>query len=97
MIIQIQKFGTTLTSRQSGKEAYLALQQQLQDLQKDEHIELDFEGVVTFTPSWADEFITPLQKKYGDRVHLKNTENPSVKATLGLLQKIREAGPTTFL
>jgi len=88
MIIQLKKFGTTLVSRQAGKEAYAAFQPTLKTLAENENLEVDFEGVITFTPSWGDEFLTPLQKQYGARFFLRNTENPSVQATLGLLEEI---------
>lgn len=89
MIIQLNKFGTTLTSRQDGKEAYNAFLTTLQSVSDDEKIEIDFAGVVTFTPSWADEFITPILDTYGSRMKLMHTDNPSVEATLRLLAKIK--------
>ena len=51
-------------------------------------IEVDFDGVITFTPSWADEFITKLVDRFGDRVFLIKSENPSVVATLSLLKRL---------
>ena len=89
MIIKLNKFGTTLTSRQDGKEAYNAFLSTLHSVSGTEIIEIDFEGVVTFTPSWADEFITPILNEYDSRVKLINRDNPSVKATLTLLEKIK--------
>lgn len=86
MIIELKKFGTTLISRQTGKEAFLALQSFFKDLKDDEVIEVDFDGVLTFSPSWGDEFLTPLLNRYGDMLVLKNTNNPSVRATLEILQ-----------
>jgi hypothetical protein len=88
MIIQLKKFGTTLVSRQAGKEAYSAFQPVLLEIKEGEIVEIDFEGVITFTPSWGDEFLTPLQAKYSDRIILKNTENSSVQATVNLLEEI---------
>ena len=88
MIIQLKKFGTTLISRQLGKEACAAFQPNLNSLSENETIEIDFEGVNTFSPSWGDEFITPIHEKYNTRIILKNTENPSVQATLKLLEQI---------
>ncbi|KKP80174.1 MAG: hypothetical protein A2271_03745 [Candidatus Moranbacteria bacterium RIFOXYA12_FULL_35_19] len=90
MIIQLKKFGTTLISRQAGKEALAAFQPVLNSVGENEKIEIDFEGVNTFTPSWGDEFLTPLQNKFGDRLTMKNTENSSVKATLDLLKDISQ-------
>ena len=87
MIVELKKFGTTLISRQTGKEAFLAFQSALKGVGNDEAIEIDFEGVLTFSPSWGDEFLTPLLNKHGDRLVLKNTGNPSVKATIEILQK----------
>ena len=89
MNIYLKKFGTTLVSRQSGKEALAAFRPQLTTVKKDEKLLIDFDGVITFTPSWADEFLTPLFVEYGDRIVLQNTKNPSVRATLELLEKIK--------
>ncbi len=88
MKIYLKKFGNILVSRQAGREAFAALQTQLKDLKDNDNLEIEFEGVVTFTPSWGDEFLSPLTRKYGARLILLNTENPSVKATLKLLEKI---------
>ena len=88
MRIYLKKFGTTLTSRQSGKEAFLAFQPTLNGVGVGEKIEVDFEGVITFTPSWGDEFLTPLLNKYRDNLSLLNTQNPSVQATLDILEQI---------
>ena len=88
MKIYLKKFGTLLVSRQAGKEAWAAFLPSLSEVGSDEKIEVDFEDVVTFSPSWGDEFLTLLRAKYGERVIYLNTENPSVKATLELLEKI---------
>jgi len=88
MKIELKKFGNILTSRQDGREALAASNPRLQNLTESEQIEIDFEGVITLTPSWADEFVTKLVEQFGDRVTLTNTGNPSVKATLNLLEKL---------
>lgn len=88
MKIELKKFGTTLISRQTGREAFGALQPILKGVKPDENVEVDFDGVLTFSPSWGDEFLTPLLNTYGNRLSLKNTGNPSVQATLEILQKI---------
>ncbi len=85
MIIQLYKFGTTLVSRPSGKEAWLAFQPTLKNTSETEEIIVDFQGVIVLTPSWADEFLTPLKNRFKDRVKLRNTDNPSVTATLAIL------------
>lgn len=90
MKIELKKFGTTLISRQNGREAFAALQPQLSALRENEILELDFEGVVTFSPSWGDEFLSPLVKQYGSKIMLVNTSNLSVKATLELLENINQ-------
>lgn len=87
MIIELKKFGTTLISRQMGREAFAALQSILKEVKNNESIEVDFSGVLTFSPSWGDEFLTPLLNKYGENLVLKNTKNPSVRATLEILEK----------
>lgn len=87
MIIELKKFGNTLISRQAGREALAAFQPTLRDIGPEETIEIDFEGVLTFSPSWADEFLTPLMNEFGDRLVLIETNNPSVKATLEILGK----------
>lgn len=90
MRIELKKFGTTLISRQNGREAFAALQFQITALGENENLELDFEGVITFSPSWGDEFLSPLLREYDTRLILMNTGNPSVKATLELLEKINQ-------
>ena len=87
MIIKLKKFGVILISRHTGKEAFLAFQPALKEVKNNETIEVDFEGVLTFSPSWGDEFLTPLLNKYGEKLTLKNTDNPSVQATLEILEK----------
>lgn len=87
MIITLKKFGTTLVSRPSGKEAWLAFQPVLSEISADEEIVVDFGDVVVLTPSWADEFLTPLNKRFGNKVRLNNINNPSVSATLAILAK----------
>ena len=87
MIIELKKFGNTLISRQAGREALAAFQPTLRNINPAEKLEIDFEGVLTFSPSWADEFLTPLIKEFGDRVILRTTDNPSVKATLEILER----------
>lgn len=89
MYIDVKKFGTVLISRPSGKEAFLVLSESLKEVGKDEKVEVDFEGVQVLTPSWADEFVTPLKEQFEKRLILKNTENPSVKASLETLRKSR--------
>jgi hypothetical protein len=91
MVITLKKFGTTLISRPAGKEAFLAIQPLMRELKDQEKIEVDCEGVMVLTPSWADEFITPFMDQYPDRVTLSHTENPSVKASLETLRKAKQA------
>lgn len=88
MRIDLIKFGTTLTSRQLGKEAYNAFLPYLKSLPSKEGLIIDFSGVNTFSPSWGDEFLTKIIQEYGERVKLINTKNLSVKNTLSLLEKI---------
>lgn len=90
MRIELKKFGTTLISRQAGKEAFSAFQSTIADIGKDEIVEIDFGGVVTFSPSWGDEFLTPLLDRFGDRLILLSTNNPSVKITIKLLEDINK-------
>ncbi len=85
------KFGTVLTSRQAGKEAYAAFLPILTNLSENEEVLVDFEGVSTFSPSWGDEFLTPLQKKFGDLLTVKNVSNPSVSLTISTLERINGA------
>lgn len=90
MTIYLRKFGTTLNGRQFGRESLAAFRPSLKDIKKDEKIVVDFEGVITFTPSWGDEFLSPLLGEFGRRIVLKNTENPSVQATLELLEEVHK-------
>ena len=88
MKIFLQKFGETLISRQSGSEAFKAFQSTLRGLPASESLEVDFTGVLTLSPSWADEFFTPLADQIGGRLILLPSNNLSVKATFELLEEI---------
>lgn len=87
MRIELKKFGTVLTSRPAGKEAYLAAKAYALPRNNKEKIEIDFAGVQVLTPSWADEFLTPLAAEYPGRVSLLPTENASVRAALEIIKK----------
>jgi len=87
MIIDLKKFGTVLVSRPSGKEAWLAFQPTLNNVQENEEVLVDFSGIAVLTPSWADEFLTPLHSRFHENVRLINTDNASIKATLVTLAK----------
>jgi hypothetical protein len=87
MKIYIKKFGTMLVSRPAGKEASLAYDPLLKDVSQDEPIEVDFDGVIVMSPSWAAEFLDPLLARFGERLVLENATNLSVKATLDFLEE----------
>lgn len=87
MIIYLRKFGTMLVSRPSGKEAWLAFQPTLNNVQENEEVTVDFSKLAVLTPSWADEFLTPLNSRFPGKVRLINTDNASIKATLTTLAK----------
>ncbi len=93
MKLQLEKFGKTLISRELGSEAFKAFQSVLRELSKDEDLEIDFSGVLTLSPSWADEFLSPLLDQLGDRLILLPSDNLSVHATLKILQ---EANKSSF-
>jgi len=86
MVIKLNKFGTTLVSHPLGKEAWLAFQPTLINISDNEEIIVDFADVIVLTPSWADEFLTPLHNRF-TKVTLINTDNASVKATLTTLSE----------
>lgn len=87
MKLKLEKFGTTLISRELGSEAFKAFQTTLRELPQDEDLEIDFSGVLTLSPSWADEFLSPLLVQLGERLVLMPSENLSVQVTLKILQE----------
>lgn len=87
MKLQLAKFGTTLISRELGSEAFRAFQPTMREISENENLEIDFSGVLTLSPSWADEFLTPLLNQLGKRLILLPSDNLSVHATLKILQE----------
>ena len=87
MKLQLEKFGKTLISRELGSEAFKAFQPTLRELPKDEVLEINFAGVLTLSPSWADEFLTPLLNELDNRFILLPSDNLSVHATIRILQE----------
>ena len=90
MKIKLKQFGESLSSREAGKDAYGGFLPTLAKLSPDESIEIDFEGVSSLSPSWGDEFLSPLLTKLKDKLILFNTNNLSVNATLDLLAEINK-------
>ena len=91
MKLQLEKFGKTLISRELGSEAFKAFQPTLRELSGDENLEIDFAGVLTLSPSWADEFLSPLLSQLGTRLILLPSDNLSVLATLRILQEANKS------
>lgn len=87
MIIELKKFGTILTSRPAGREAFSAIRP---ELKRDEEVQVDFRGVLAVTPSWVDEFLLLLSDYVGGNVKLLSTENTSVIATLRVLAEAKQ-------
>ena len=85
-IIQLKKFGNVLVSRPAGLEAFNAIRPQLKPHTS---IQIDFDGVLTVTPSWLDEFLTRMTDLNGDAVELLPTKNASVLAALPVLGEAR--------
>ncbi|MFH1292031.1 MAG: DUF4325 domain-containing protein [bacterium] len=87
MLIELKKFGKVLSSRPSGKEAYMSAKAYIlpQENSDDTLIEIDFNGVDVLSPSWADEFLTPIAEEARNRVKLLHCKNPTVISTLELL------------
>lgn len=85
--IKLKKFGNVLISRPAGLEAFNAIRPQLSP---DASVEIDFEDVLTVTPSWLDEFLTQLTEYNGGKVELLPTKNASVLAALPVLAEARK-------
>ena len=90
MKLQLEKFGKTLISRELGSESLKAFQSTLRELSPDEQLEVDFSGVLTLSPSWGDEFLSPLLDQIGDRLVLLPSDNLSVQATLKILEEVNK-------
>jgi hypothetical protein len=87
MIIDIKKFGAILTSRQLGKEALAAYLPNFNNISESEKIYVNFEDIDVFSPSWGDEFLTALYRKFNNRLILKKSSNASVKASVEMLEE----------
>lgn len=83
----MKKFGHVLVSRPAGREAFDAIRTQLD---ADVIVSLDFEGVLTVTPSWLDEFLTLLTEFNAGKVEFIPTKNASVLAILPVLAEARD-------
>lgn len=90
MKLLLEKFGKTLISRELGSEAFKAFQPTLREFSQDEELEIDFSGVFTLSPSWADEFLSPLLKHMDEKLILLPSDNLSVQATLKILQEVNQ-------
>lgn len=87
MQLKIKKFGDMLISRPEGRDAALVISNQfIKDLDENENIELDFEGVKVLTPSWLDEVVQVILKKTTkEKIKYLNTGNSSVAASIEMV------------
>lgn len=88
MRIELKKFGKVLTSRPAGREAFLAIRPILDP--GADIVEIDFDGVISLGPSWADEFFSALKDAYKGKIKYLQTDNLSVIATLDILEENSE-------
>lgn len=84
--IQLKKFGKVLISRPMGLEAFNAIRP---TLDPDTTVQIDFDDILTLTPSWFDEFLTHLAEHMEGKVELLPTNNASVRAVLPILSIAR--------
>ncbi|MDD3711106.1 MAG: DUF4325 domain-containing protein [Patescibacteria group bacterium] len=87
MIIELKKFGIILNSRQSGREALMAFSSNLENYNKKDKIYIDFSDLASISPSWGDEFLVPIFKKFPDKMILKKGGNASVSFMIDILEK----------
>ena len=87
MTIEMRKIGAILNSRPAGREALLAIQPGIAGGKAGEELVIDFLGVNVLTPSFADEFVTPLIARFRENgIRLTHTrENVTVRKTLAFL------------
>ena len=85
--IRLKDFGIVLVSRPAGAEAFNAIRP---TLEKDTGVDIDFDGVITVTPSWLDEFLMHLAAYMEGRVELLPTTNASVLMALPVLAEARQ-------
>jgi len=87
MKIMLKQFGTILTSRPAGRDAYTETKSNILPLRAEQIIEIDFSGVKVLSPGWADEFLTPIKNEFGKNFILLPIDNSSVKASLEILEQ----------
>lgn len=87
MKIQLKKFGKLLTSRELGREAFLAIRSELSSVPQ-EKIVIDFKEVRVLAPSWADEFLTLIRESFSSEISFENIENSSIQYVLDFLERI---------
>ncbi len=87
MNIDVKKFGAILTSRQLGKEAFMAFSPNFNNISGEEKIYINFDDIDVFSPSWGDEFLTALHRRFGDQLILKKSSNASVNASVEMLEE----------
>jgi hypothetical protein len=85
--ISLSKFGRVLVSRPAGLEAFNAIRPTLPE---NTLVHIDFDGVITVTPSWFDEFLTHLAHHADGKVELLPTSNASVLIALPVLAEARK-------
>ena len=85
--IYLKKFGKVLVSRPMGLESFSAIRPTLDANKK---VQINFEEVLSITPSWFDEFLTNLAEYIKEEIILLPTKNASVIVMLPVLANARK-------
>ena len=88
MVIELLKFGEDLHGRPEGKEAYDSIAPRFAEITEEDGVFVDFKGIHSVSTSWLDEFLSALQKKFGEYLFLRNVTNVSAKLALDTLEEI---------
>ena len=86
MILQLNKFGDSLSSRPAGREAALVCLAYEKQLRTETVIELDFSNVFIMTPSWLSEFVQTLQENGIEKITYLPSDNPSVLSSIQFIE-----------
>lgn len=78
--LELKKYGTILTGRPFGVQAFAELKNNLNQ----EAVQLDFSGVISLGSSFGEEVIVPIAKNQNNEIKIKGAISP-VKACVTLI------------
>ncbi len=86
----LKAYGTVLVGRKDGTEAFVALERNMRDMPEGEVLFFDFSDIITFAPTWCDEFFGEATIKYPGRIVIDESIGEGLRKPFEVIAEARK-------